>query len=217
MTFQALLDLAREREGLATDDVLASLLPLLRQVAACHEQGLVAPLRGIDRLDVDDQYRMSFDADLAAGPTRDDRRVASIQRTASRAFEVTGRAEATADIVAGDAEVRSLDVLGEGDEVKHPVLVPGWEVWEHRIGVHDELADIASLGMLLVALASGLDFALRDDIEALAQNRKNLFAIAPDLHPVVASVGSRMIESRFFQDVMNERVAVLPRFVCWAA
>ncbi len=59
-------------------------------------------------------------------------------------------------------------MLEAGAEVTHPVLVPGWEVWEHRIGVHDELADIASLGMLMVALAAGLDLALEDDIEALA-------------------------------------------------
>jgi hypothetical protein len=195
VTVQALIDLAREREGLSTDDLLASLLPLFRQVAACHEQGLAAPLRGLGALDIDEQYRLTFDEALAAPPTRDDRRVAAIQRAASRAFEITGRAEATADIIRGDATVRSLDVLMAGDEVTHPVLVPGWEVWEHRIGVHDEPADIASLGMLLVALSAGLDFALADDINALAQSRKNLFAIAPGLHPVVAAVATRMIET----------------------
>ena len=50
MTVQSLIDLAREREGLSTDDVLASLLPLFRQVAACHERGLVAPLQGLEAL-----------------------------------------------------------------------------------------------------------------------------------------------------------------------
>ena len=194
MTIQTLIDLAREREGLTTDDVLASLLPLFRQVAACHERGLVAPLRGLGALDLDEQYRVTFDDEKASPPSRDDRRIDGIQRAASRAFEVTGRAEATADITRGDASVRSLDVLEAGAEVTHPVLVPGWEVWEHRIGIHDEPADIASLGMLLVALAGGLDFALADDIEALAQSRKNLFEIAPGLHPVVAAVAARMIE-----------------------
>ena len=90
--------------------------------------------------------------------------------------------------------IRSLDVLEPGDEVTHPVLVPGWLTWEYRVGVHDELADIASLGLILVALAAGLDLALADDMDTLAQSRKNLFAIAPSLHPVVASVATRMIE-----------------------
>ena len=68
MTIQALIDFAAERGGLATDDVLASLLPLFRQVAACHEGGFVAPLRGIDALVADDQRRVSFDPALAQQP-----------------------------------------------------------------------------------------------------------------------------------------------------
>ncbi len=34
MSIQPLVDLARQREGLSTDDVLTSLLPLFRQVVA---------------------------------------------------------------------------------------------------------------------------------------------------------------------------------------
>ena len=122
---------------------------------------------------------MTFEEGLASVPRRDDRRVDAVQRAASRAFEITGRAEATADVTRGDLSVRSLDVLEPGDEVTHPVLVPGWDVWEHRVGVHDELADIASLGMLLVALAGGLDLARDDDIEALAQNRARTCSRSP--------------------------------------
>ena len=194
MTIQPLIDLAREREGLSTDDVLASLLPLFRQVAACHERDLVAPLEGLDALDLDEQYCVGFDEAMALRPTRDDRRVASIQRAASRAFDITSRSEATADITRGDASIRSLDVLADDAEVKHPVFVPGWLTWEHRVGVHDELADIASLGLLLVALAAGLDLTIETDIAALAEARTNLFAIAPGLHPVVAAVATRMID-----------------------
>jgi hypothetical protein len=194
MTFQELIDLARERDGLSTDDVLASLLPLFRQVAACHEQGLVAPLRGIDSLRVDEQYLVTFDEPLAAAPTRDDGRLRAIQRPESRAFEIVGRAEASGSLMQGLPDVHSLDVLAEGAEVSRPVLVPGWETWEHRLGTHDPLSDVASLGMLAVALAAGLDFGLRDDVEALAQHRANLFALAPDLHPVVAKVVARMVD-----------------------
>ena len=110
MSIQPLIDLAREREGLSTDDVLASLLPLFRQVAACPERGLVAPLEGIDKLGADEQSIVGFDEAWATTPRRDDRRIAAIQRATTRAFEITGRAEATADITRGDLEVRSLDV-----------------------------------------------------------------------------------------------------------
>ncbi len=78
--------------------------------------------------------------------------------------------------------------------MKTPIFVAGWTTWEHRIGVHDELADIACLGMLLVALAAGLDLANTADVEAIAAARGNLFAVAPDLHPVVAAVATRMID-----------------------
>lgn len=194
MTFQQLLDLAIERDGLSTDDVLASLLPLLRQVAACHEEGLVAPLRGIDHLQVDGQYRVTFDERFAAPATRDDGRIRAIQKPASRAFEIVGRAEATGDLLRGTADFRSLDLLPEGADVTSPVLVPGWETWEHRLGHHDELTDVASLGLLLLALAGGRDFGLRDDVEELAATRTNLFALAPDLHPIVAQLAGRMID-----------------------
>ncbi len=194
MSMQPLIDVATERGGLSTDDVLTSLLPLFRQVAECHERGLVAPLEGIESLELDEQLLVSFDDARAARPRRDDRRVAGIQRATTRAFEVTGRAEATADITRGDYDIRSLDVLTPGDEVTSPVFVAGWTTWEHRVGVHDELADIACLGMLLVALAGGLDLANADDVEAVASARRNVFTVAPDLHPVVVAVATRMID-----------------------
>ena len=194
MSIQPLVDLARQREGLSTDDVLTSLLPLYRQVVLCHERGLVAPLEGIDKLDLDEQSLVGFDERWATTPRRDDRRIVAIQRATTRAFEITTRAEATADVARGDLAYRSLDVLEPGDEVKTPIFVAGWTTWEHRVGVHDELADIACLGMLLVALAAGFDLANTADVEAIAAARGNLFAVAPDLHPVVAAVAMRMID-----------------------
>ena len=194
MSLQPLIDVARERGGLSTDDVLTSLLPLFRQVVACHERGLVAPLEGIDGLDLDEGLIATFGEADAIRPRRDERRIAQVQRASTRAFEVTGRAEATADLTRGDYEMRSLDVLTPGDEVTSPMFVAGWTTWEHRVGVHDELADIACLGMLVVALAGGLDLANAEDIGAVADARKNLFAVAPGLHPVVAAVATRMID-----------------------
>ena len=75
-----------------------------------------------------------------------------------------------------------------------PALVPGWETWEHRLGHHDELTDIASLGELLVALGGGLDLAPRDDLERSPPTAGTCSRSRPDLHPVVAQVATRMIE-----------------------
>ena len=182
MTIQALIDFAAERGGLATDDVLASLLPLFRQVAGCHEAGFVAPLRGIDALVADDRRQVSFDPALAQQPGRADGAIAAAERVEPIAVELTRQGEPAAEPDrAPDARVR-------------PALVPGWETWEHRLGHHDELTDIASLGELVVALAAGLDLGRVDNLERLAAHRANLFALAPDLHPVVAQLASRMLE-----------------------
>ncbi len=194
MTAQTLIDFAREQGGLGTDDLLAVSLPLLRQVADVHAAGRVAPLRGIDRLEVDDRFQLRFDPDLASMPELRDDQVARIMGAAPRAVEVIGHTEATADVLGGTLELHSLDVLGPDEAVSRPVLVPAWETWEHRIGHHDALTDIASLGMLLAALSAGLDLATADDLDRLARARDNLFAIAPDLHPVVGQVVMRMLD-----------------------
>ncbi len=194
MTAQTLIDFAREQGGLGTDDLLAVSLPLLHQVADVHASGLVAPLRGIDALDVDDRFQLRFDPDRAITPERQDRRVATVLGAAPGAVEVVGHTATTADVLAGTMEVHSLDVLGADEAVTRPVLVPAWETWEHRIDHHDALTDIASLGALLAALSAGLDLGLADDVDRLAKARDNLFAIAPDLHPVVGQVVMRMLD-----------------------
>ena len=49
------------RGGFETDDTLAILLPLMNQVLAVHEAGLVAPLDGIGDLRVSDQVYQSWE------------------------------------------------------------------------------------------------------------------------------------------------------------
>jgi len=196
MTIQPLIDLARGRRGLGPDDLVACLEPLFLQVIAGHAEGLVAPLRGIEALEEDDRYRVSFDPALAY-PRRDaGLRVDAVQRSSTGAVEVVSRSRVTHG--AGErSAVQSLDVvypdLGPV-EVDRPMLVSGWQTWEHLVGHQDELTDLASLGLLLVALACGLDLAVTDDAETLARHRSNLFAIKPDLHPVIAQLAEQMID-----------------------
>ena len=204
MTVQPLIDLARTRHGLGPDDLLACLGPLFRQVIDLHTDGLVAPLRGIEALQEDDQYRVSFDPALAYPRREAPARVDAVQRRSTGAVEVVSRSRVTH--TAGErSEIQSLDVVhphpglpGRPDPgppaVDRPVLVSGWQTWEHLIGHQDELTDLASLGLLLVALACGLDLADPADAENLARHRGNLFAIKPDLHPVIALLAEQMID-----------------------
>ncbi|MEI5673733.1 MULTISPECIES: AAA domain-containing protein [unclassified Nocardioides] len=164
---------AAERGGLPVDDALALLLPLVAQVRETHEGGLVAPLQGLLRLRVQD-HALGFAPLDALPPRRADRAVRDAGRETSSALEVRADDSAT--------------------EARRPRIVVGWQRWEHLLGHHDELTDIGSLGELLAALCLGLDLADPADVEQLARHRRNLFALRPDLHPVVAAVATSMLE-----------------------
>jgi AAA domain-containing protein/uncharacterized protein DUF4011 len=196
MTIQPLVDLARERGGLEPDSLIECLAPLFRQVIACHAEGMVAPLRGVDALNADDRYRVRFDPGLAHPPLLAPARVEAVQSTAPTALEVVGRSRLTHDLFDRREEVRSLDVLHPPvppEAVERPVLVSGWQTWEHVVGHHDELTDLASLGLLLAALALGLDLGLVADADDLARHRGNLFALRPGLHPVIGQLIGQLI------------------------
>jgi hypothetical protein len=58
-----------------TDDILPAVLPLFRQVAAWHEQALVAPLQGLATLSADEMGALHCDGaptSPAGNPTRVD-------------------------------------------------------------------------------------------------------------------------------------------------
>ncbi len=195
--FQTLVDLARERGGLAADDVIAALLPVFRQVADLHAQGLVAPLRGTGALTMDDRYRLRLDVTGADQGQQAPARLAALTPEASEAVDIVARGEEHTDVVSGGRRrpaAESGTAAGADGAITHPTLVPGWQTWEHLVGHHDPLTDVSSLGLLLCALSCGLDLALPDDVHRLAAHRRNLFVLNPHLHPVIASIASEMIE-----------------------
>ena len=194
MSFQDLVELGRERGGLGTDDLVTALLPLFREVAELHGVGLTAPLRGTEALVVDDRYRVHLDPAAAAPPVTEPARVAAVQREAPSAVEIVAVSAVHTDTGRGTQRVRPLDVALPGEELTRPVLVPGWSTWEHRLGHHDQLGDVACLGLLLAALACGLDLAVVEDVERLAGHRRNLFALNPRLHPVIATLAAEMLD-----------------------
>ena len=60
MSAEDLVALAVSQGGLGNDALLAAVLPLFHATAEVHERGLVAPLRGLDRITVDEQNRLGF-------------------------------------------------------------------------------------------------------------------------------------------------------------
>src|SRR4051812_37146 len=65
-TFPELVSLAVAAGGFGADDAINATLTLFDDVEAVHDEGLVAALRGIDALVVDDRFRVH----LAAGTAR---------------------------------------------------------------------------------------------------------------------------------------------------
>ena len=192
--FRQLLARVAEAGGLETDDALAALLPLMRQVLAVHEAGRVAPLRGVTALQVDVRNTLGFDPALAVPPQTNAGKVAALQVPVSAAMEVVGRYRQTTDIDAAriESEDRSVSATGEG--LTEPVYLPGYVSWEHAIGHHDALTDIFSLGLVFASVACGLDFTDPAELERFSTQRRNLFALNPRLNPVVAGAIVEMTE-----------------------
>lgn len=192
--FLHFLEQGHERGGFETDDVLAAVLPLMREVAAIHDAGQVAPLRGISALVVHEDRALGLRATEGIASSSNANRVYELQVPASHGVEVIGEMRRESNEDHHLTKVSNLDVATTEDEITRPVFLTGYANWEHAIGHHDALTDIHSLGMLLASLACGLDFTERDDLERFANSRKNLFSIAPRLHPVVAGLIVEMTE-----------------------
>jgi AAA domain/Protein of unknown function (DUF4011)/REase_MTES_1575 len=192
--FEKLLDLAVESGGLEAEDIRVALGRFMREVADLHEVGCVGSLQGLDSLQIDDQFRVTSLGTSASLPSRNRTKLEAIQKPESQAFRVTGEQRLTFDVDNGIEGVESLDVVAENESIIRPVFVLGYEVWEHRIAHHDELADIESIGLLLASLALGLDFRRRADLDLFVTNRRNLFAVNSRLHPVLARLINEMAE-----------------------
>ncbi|MBL0748356.1 AAA domain-containing protein [Nocardioides baculatus] len=182
---------AVELGGLPVDDVLASTLPLMEQVAAAHQLGKVAPLRGLGQLRLTEDNRIEFDDAAASAPQHHRSAIHEVERElASAGLDVRRGGDQLLDLASG-RRTATTQAATEGTRAR---LVPGWQRWEHQVGHHDELTDVASVGELLAALLCGLDLADEDHVLSLEQHHRNLFALAPGLHPVVAGLVTSMIE-----------------------
>ena len=188
-------DYLRERlphGPLAPDEVVHLLGPLFEQVSEAHGRGKVAPLQGLERLRVS-AGRAYFSFDDARAPTRRRMELARIDREESAAVEIQGyhRIDETAETP--DGYHRDLSIgRDDGEEITHPVFLPGYVCWEHEVGHHDELTDVFSLGLLLASAACGLDLSDEDHLRRFVAARGNPFALSARIHPVMAKLVTRM-------------------------
>jgi predicted DNA-binding WGR domain protein len=192
--FLKFLDAGVEKGGFETDDALAALLPLMKQVHATHQAGQVAPLDAIKHLTLTEGGFLTFAADQAIPPKKNTSKVEALQSPVSSAVDVVAESRRMTDIDESSLAISDLRVAASDADVTKPVYLPGYRSWEHAIGHHDELTDIFSLGMLLASIACALDFTVPAELQLFSFNRGNLFGVNRRLNPVVASVIVQMTE-----------------------
>jgi predicted DNA-binding WGR domain protein len=190
------LDFLRHRlvqGGFTTEDALASVLPLVRQTAAAHQAGKVAPLSDVNELHVEG-VKIWYEEARTQDVADQSRRVEELDQPPRRALEIVGEKRWTAEVDHDASSVEDLHIGNRDDPVTRLVYLPGYVSWEHALGHHDPLTDVFSLGMLLASLTCGLDFSEPADLETFVRGRRNLFDLNPHLHPVLAKVIARMTE-----------------------
>ena len=180
-------------ESLSTEDVLASFLPVLREAIAAHAAGLVAPLEGLEALQVEGA-RIWFEEARRQPIRRNDAELARIEQVSRVAVEVVSESRRTHEVADGQEEISRVEIGVRGATLERPVYLPGYVAWEHELAHHDPLTDVYSLGLLLASVACGLDLNDPAELESFVANRRNLFVLNPHLHPVLAQAILRMTE-----------------------
>src|SRR3954471_1641299 len=74
----SLLHSGIERGGFETDDVLAIVLPLLRQTLELHEKGLVAPLENYEKVKIAEN-KLCFEAGTGLAPKKNPESLEKLQ------------------------------------------------------------------------------------------------------------------------------------------
>jgi len=200
-----------ERGGFETDDVLTTILPLFETVAVAHQEGLICGLRELRSLVVGPTGELQLDPSHFVLPTLSLTRIQELAPPRA-SVEIVGAAGQPAEL--DDDDRSSLHVVEPHALITRPSFVLGYGSWEQRVGHHDPVTDIFLLGQLLASLTCGLDFTKREDLEAFAESRDNLFRLNARIHPVVAKVIGQMTEldrRRRAQD-LAQLVAVLRNY-----
>jgi hypothetical protein len=187
------LDQRLAASGFTTEDALAAVLPLIRQVVSVHRAGQVAPLEGVNEV-LAENNRLWFEEARAVRPRNAADRLRDLQRPASGGVQVVGVYQLEVQVDDGVDQVASMQIGRREEQIVRPVYLPGFVSWEHLVGHHDPLTDVFVLGLILAACAVGLNLNDPEDLESFVRHRRNLFDLNPRLHPVLAKAITRMTE-----------------------
>ena len=204
VSFRAVLD-SEEKHQRSTDDVLAMVLPLLRQTADAHERNLVGPLAGVEDLHAV-RGRLFFENARCRPPEHASLKVAMLEREEHSAIDVVGRSRSIED--QERTKVENLSVVARGTEIARPVHLDGFVSWEHEVGHHDPLTDVYVLGLILASVAIDEDLGERECLGTFVRARRDVRAFNPRIHPVVARIIEGMTEPRRKKRLQDLRVVI---------
>ena len=195
ISFQQFLQSAFNNGNYATDDVIAFLLPLFREVLDFHEAGLVAPFRYDEALFITDG-RLDIDETKAHKPTDNAGYVAGLfAGIRSDQFDIVSNEKMETDVDFGHAVVEELNVhFNRNETITYPAYVNGYCCFEILAGHHDAQTDIFCLGLLLGSMALGLDLYDKDDVKTFASYRRNPVQYNNRIHPTISTLITDMTE-----------------------
>ena len=171
MTFLDFLHQRIEQGGFTTEDVLASLLPLLRR-----RPTITAPA-GSRRSPELPTCRSKASASGTSSASRRSRfrfpRCWRWMDPCAVQLEIVGETPSGPKrLASAGTSAISLQIGKRGEPITRPVYLPGYVSWEHELGQHDPLTDIFSAGMLLASLACGLDFSVPEELDVFVRQRR---------------------------------------------
>jgi superfamily I DNA and/or RNA helicase/predicted DNA-binding WGR domain protein len=207
LQFADFLTTAFDKGDYSTDDVIAFVLPLFKEVLSFHEAGQVGPFEREDALFLTDGV-MDIDETRAQTPSEALYRVMALfPRVESRSFEIVGKIKLRTD--AGEGTMDRIDLQVHTDlrePLSYPAYVPGYRCFETQVGHHDPQTDIFCLGLVLGSMAMGLDLYDTEQLRQFAGLRTNPSHHFPRIHPTLGRLITEMTtldRSRRSQDLYD--------------
>ncbi|MEP3889024.1 MAG: AAA domain-containing protein [Hellea sp.] len=190
ISLEAFLAQWRGRPSIGTEDILAAILPLMRQLEALHFDGKVGPVVTSEHIQVDHGH-LFFPSDQVLEPRLNYKKVYTPPKSKSTAISIIEEVSVTSDDTTG-IDVRDHDVRDADDAISKPRYLTHFQSWEDKLGHQDPVTDIFCVGMICAALATSLDFRDREQVETFARNRTQLHVLNNRLHPVLSRAIERM-------------------------
>jgi len=189
------LPTAFDKGEYSTDDCIAFVMPLFREVLSFHEAGLVGPFEREDALFLTEGL-LDIDETRTHAPVQALYRVQALYpRLRSKSFEVVDTMRLQAD--AGDDSLHTETLQLHTDlrePLTRPAYLPGYRSHEIMVGHHDPQTDIFCLGLVLGSMAMGLDLYDTEDLTDFVRQRTNPSLFNQRIHPTLGRLITEMTE-----------------------